>query len=279
MNSARLSFIELWAVIVALFCASPVPASSSSIDLLLLLPGYPGTSAQAQPYVDRMLRHLEQGLGLAPQSMQGVFISDGSEGAQRLESEKPGIALVGPSVYAKYAKKMKMKVIAKVDANGRGEQTYHVVVAKNGPAAIALLKGIVTGAVVHDDKYVVNVLFDRKVKASELTFVSNSRPLRALRDVAAGKADAVIVDDETLKYMKDLPFAADLREIYTTRPVPAPAVVVLNQGMKYVPQLKKLLVGLCLNSEGEALCQSLTISAITPATDEDYQPLLRDYNR
>ena len=267
----------MFVIIASVFCL--VPRAASSTDLLLLLPGFPGTSVQAQPYVDRMLRHLEQELALPEGSMHGMYIPDGSLADQELENVKPGIALVGPSVYARHAKTMKMKVIAKVTANGRGEQQYHVVVGRSGPDALDKLEGRVSGSVVYDASYVTKVLFDGKVQDSKLTFQNNTRPLRALRDLSKGKVNAVIVDDETLRYMADLPYASELKKIYSSKPVPAPAVVVMNEGKKFAPKLKKVLVGLCGREEGKALCQALTIDSISAATDGDYSALLKKYRR
>ncbi|MBN2530864.1 MAG: PhnD/SsuA/transferrin family substrate-binding protein [Deltaproteobacteria bacterium] len=272
----RISY-RMGILILVLLCA--LPAAATSTDLLLLLPGFPGTSAQAQPFVDKMLRFLEVQLNLQKESMRGVFITDGSQATIRLEQMKPGIALLGPSIYAQHAKEMRMTVIARVEANGRGEQKYHVIVPKDGPDNIHELSGIVSGSVVHDEKFVCNVLLNKKVSVQKLTMQNNPRPLRALRSLSEGKVSAVIVDEETLKYMSELEFSPRLKKIYTTDPVPAPAVVVLNDGRKFAQKLKKSLVGLCQTTEGKALCQSLTISSISPANDADYKALLKKYRR
>lgn len=277
MLPAKQNILKLWAILAVLCCGLPLLAAST--DILLLLPGFPGTPVQAQPYVDRMLRYLETELSLAGGSMSGVFLTDGTQAAEKLTSVKPGLALLGPSVYAAHAGKMKMKVIARITANGRGEQQYHVIVKKDGPTSLSSLSGKVSGTVVHDEKYVLNVLLDAKVPIGQLTFEPNPRPLRALRSLAAGKVDAVIVDDETLKYMEELDFAVSLKKIYTTDAVPAPCVVVMNDGLSMEKQLKKALIGLCSGESGKALCQSLTISSIRAAGDGDYKALLRRYNR
>ena len=269
--------LKIW-MILAVFCVA-MPIWAASTDVLLLLPGFPGTAEQAQPYVDKMLRYLEGELSLAPGSMHGVFLTDGAEASSKLTSMQPGLALLGPSIYAASSGKMKMKVIARLTANGRGEQQYHVIVKKAGPDSLNALTGTVSGTVVHDDKYVLNVLLDGKVPAGKLIFQPNPRPLRALRGLASGKVDAVIVDDETLNYMGELEFAADLKKIYTTEPVPAPVVVVMNDGLPKAKQMKAALVGLCKGDSGKALCESLTISSITAASDADYKSLLKRYNR
>ncbi|MBN2340211.1 MAG: PhnD/SsuA/transferrin family substrate-binding protein [Deltaproteobacteria bacterium] len=264
-------------VVAALLVSLPVAAART--NLLLLLPGFPGTSEQAQPYVDKMLRYLEKDLGFEANSMTGVFIPDGDKAKSKLNEIKPGIALVGPSVYAQNAKAMKMKVIAKVTASGRGEARYYVVVKKDFAGSIADLAGTISGTVVYDKQYVVNVLLDRLVASDKIVMKPNKRPLRALRDVSQGNVDAAIIDDDVKNHMAELPMAPEIKIIYTSEPVPAPAVVVLNDGKKHAAAVKKSIANLCEKPDGKELCKSLTISSISPADDTDYKALLKRYNR
>jgi hypothetical protein len=248
--------------------------------MVLCMPGFPGTTAQAQPFVDKMLRHLESKMGFDKQSLSGVYLPDGNQGVARLEKDKPGLALVGPSVYAGQHSVFGMKVIAKVEVNGRGDEVYSVVTRKDGPGTLKALAGKkVSGVVVHDEKYVYNVLLDKAIDPGGLTLVSQKRPLKSLRDVASGKADAAIIDQAVKQHMGDLDIAADLRIIHTAQPVPAPAVVVMGQGAKQAKAFKKALVGMCRTPDGKGLCQTLTLSSIKAATNADYQELLKRYNR
>ncbi len=256
-------------------------ALAGSKDMLLCLPGFPGSSSQAQPYVDKMLRHLESKLGWPAKSMTGIYVPDGDKAASKLSEKKPSIALVGPSVYVSQKSSLGMKVIAKVEANGRGEETYSVITRKEGgPGSLADLAGkTVEGAVVHDAKYVYNVLLDMQVPAGQLTLRSQKRPLSALRHVARGKADAAIVDQAVLEHMSELSVAKDLRVIYTSKPVPAPAVVVMGEGKAQADKFRQVLVGMCDSLDGKELCNTLTLTSIKTATDADYKKLLKSYKR
>ncbi len=136
-----------------------------------------------------------------------------------------------------------------------------------------------SGAVVHDPKYLYNVLLDKKVTGGSLTLVSQKRPLKSLREVARGKVDAAIVDQTAVDHMGELPIAAELRIIYTSKPVPAPAAVVMGEGIASADKLKSALVGMCKTPDGSQLCKSLTITSIKAASDSDYNPLLKRYKR
>ncbi len=251
---------------------------ADSKKMLFCLPGFPGSQVQAQPFVDKMLRHLESKLAWSPNSLHGIYLPDGEKAVSSLVETKPDVAVVGPSVYAGQQKALGMKVIAKVEVNGRGKETYAVVTGKGGPAKLAELAGKkVEGAVVHDEKYVLNVLFAGKIKPGELTFKSQKRPLKALRNVARGTADAAIVDGSVQAHMSELPFAADLKVIFTSKPVPAPAVVVMGDGLKKAGDLKKVLIGMCGQPDGRELCQTLTISSIKAASDADFKDLVKRY--
>ena len=249
-------------------------------DMLLCLPGFPGTQIQAQPYVDKMLRFLENQLSWEKGSITGKYYPEGANAGDVLMEKKPGFALVGPSIYAHYHKTMGMQVIAKVEANGRGESTYFIITRKDGPKTVAELAGKkLAGAILHDPQYVHNVLFDGALAAEKIELIQEQRPLKALRNVARGKMDAAIVDESVRNHLKELPFANDVQIIYTTNPVPAPAVVVMGDGVKNKAKLKKTLLGLCSQPDGNDLCKTLTISSIRDAADADYKVLLKKYSR
>jgi hypothetical protein len=61
--------------------------------------------------------------------------------------------------------------------------------------------------------------------------------------------------------------------------VPAPAVVVMGDGVADAAALSKVLVGMCDRPDGTELCKTLTLTAIKAATDKDYQDLLDRYGR
>ncbi len=267
-------------LVIAMVLVLAASVSADVKDMLFCLPGFPGTTSQAQPYIDKMLRHLEGKLALAEGTMTGTYLPDGDRSVKMLVGSKPDLALVGPSILAGNHKSLGMKVIARVEINGRGQETYSVVTAKGGPSSLVDLVGkTVSGAVVHDEKYVHNVLLDRKLAAGNLTLISEKRPLKSLRDVVRGKVDAAIVDRSVVDHMSELDFAGDLQVIYTSVSVPAPAVVVMGEGKSHAAKLKSVLVGLCKRADGKDLCKTLTITSINPASEADYKNLYERYNR
>lgn len=257
-----------------------VPAFAGDKDLVFCLPGFPGAKVQAQPYVEKMLRHLEAKLGWAKGSMTGAYYPDEAEGLRQLDTLKPGIALVGPSVLASRYKKLGMKVIAKVQVQGRGEEVYSVVVKADGPTKLEALSGKkITGAVVSDPTFVHSVLLGKAIPEGQATLVPQHKPLQALRAVARGQVDAAIVDQDVIAHLSELPFAKDLKVLYTAKPVPAPAVVLLGGMTKDAKKLQDVLVGLCEQADGQELCKTLTISSIKTATEADYKALLSSYGK
>jgi hypothetical protein len=256
------------------------PALAAVDELLLCLPGFPGTPAQAQPYIDKMLRHLEQKLGKATGSIKGVYLSDGVAADKAIKARQPSVALVGPSILAANQKALKMKVIAKVEVAGRADETYSVIAKRGGVATIAGLAGkTVSGVVVNDERFVVNVLLDKQVAMGSVKLLSQGRPLKSLRDVARGSADAAIVDKAVVDALGQIPEAAELVVIYTAKPVPAPAVVVMGSGTDDAAALKAALVGMCAQKDGAELCKTLTLTAIKDASDKDYKDLFTRYDR
>jgi|LSQX01.1.fsa_nt_gb ABC-type phosphate/phosphonate transport system substrate-binding protein len=265
---------------VAVLLAAALPLGAFPQKMMMCLPGFPGTTSQAQPLVDQLLRFLEADLSLEAQSISGVYLSDDAEASEKLPVLKPGLAVVGPSVYARFSGPLKMKVIAKVEASGRGSDTYYVLVRKDGPASLSALSGqsvAVTG--ISDSQYVYNVMLDRKLPANSLNLSTPKRPMKALRDLHQGALQAVVIDQAIHDSLRELPFADDLHVIHTSKPVPAPAVVVMGQTPAEAQRIGTALLSLCTTTEGKALCSALSISSIRKASDADYADLLKRYRK
>jgi ABC-type phosphate/phosphonate transport system substrate-binding protein len=94
-----------------------------------------------------------------------------------------------------------------------------------------------------------------------------------------GKADAAVVDGSVVDHLSELAFADELRIVYTSTPVPPPAVVVMGAGKKHAAAVKQVLVGICDSPDGAELCKTLTLTSVKSATDKDYKALLKRYNR
>jgi hypothetical protein len=177
-------------------------------------------------------------------------------------------------------KTLGLKVIAKIEVNGRSEEIYSVVTRKDGPSTLSELVGKkVEGAVVHNEKYVYNVLLDQELKPGQLTLESQKRPLKSLRNVVRKKSAAAIVDQSVVDHLGELPFANEIQVIYATKPVPSALVVVMGDGKKQTAKLKSMLVGMCKQPDGRELCQTLTISAIKASSNAGCKKLLTRYNR
>lgn len=268
------------ALVIATTAILTGPATAGEKDIVLCLPGFPGTQAQAQPYLDKMLRHLETKLAWPQNSMTGIYLPDGESASGSLKDRQPGIALVGASVYVEHHKALGMNIIAKVEVDGRKEETFAVVTRKDGPDTIQGLAGkTVEGAVVHNAQYVYNVILDRAVAPGSLILHSQKRPLKALRNVSRGTVDAAIIDESVQKNMAELPFAENLKVVYVSKPIPAPVVVVMGAGAASAAKLKSVLVGMCGSPDGQELCKTLTLSSIQAATDAEYKKLLKLYSR
>jgi len=265
-------------VVFSLLLGSQVVANSK--EMLLLLPGFPGNSKQAQPYLDKIFRHIEKKLKWENNSLSGAYIPDGKLGSAKIAEKKPYMALIGPSIYVANYKNLKMKIIAKVEANGRGDEIYSIVTRKDGPSTLQELEGKnVEGCVTHDEKYVYKVILDNLVNIGSYKLTSQKKPLKTLRNLIRGKTDAAIIDQTVKEHLNELPFAKDIKIIYTSKKVPAPVVVVMGEGKKHINDLKKALIGLCKNKEGSKLCKTLTISSIKEANEKDYKILIKSYNR
>jgi len=260
-------------VILALLFSSATSLAADK-NMIFCLTGFPGTTAQAQQAIDNFLRHVENVLGWPANSASGAFYPDPVQGSSHLKNDSPSLAVVTPDLYLSLHKELKMKIIAKVKAAGRGEEQYSIVVSKAKIKSLAELKGKkVAGAVLYNPTFVTNILFGGEIKASDVTLVNEPRPLSGLRSVNKGEVDAAVVDRSVLAHMASLPFAADLAVIHTSTTLPLPVVVALPGGAKYIGAFKAKMSDLCGAPEGKTVCEAAQLESIEPANESDYKSL------
>ena len=266
-------------IVSAALLALSLPAPAVAESLVICHVGGPGTTAQAVPALDKFLRHVEQAAGLARGSMSGEYHTTMRGCLAYVAKHKPVFGVFDLPTYLRQHKRWKIKPLAHMgQANS---QRYHLLVRDGSFADLAALKGKKLISTVADLKFVSKMIFGGKLDAAAHFKVKTTRkPLKGIRKVARGRADATLVDALALKHLPQLKLPVKLKAIHSSGGLPGLTMAVLQvhsaSAGKLVRKLTAVLPKLCAG-DGKRLCESFSIKAFRSARAATYNSLVKQY--
>lgn len=260
------TMISVKPMAVALLAALSIPGAVQAAaphDFSIYAIRMGGDSAQAKPYIDRFARHLESTTGWPASSVSGGFYVTRKEALAAIEQQKPGWAVVEPSLYLELRKSHKAVAIAQVVSSDLNTPQLQVVAKDPAIKSLADLSGKRVWTQLADaGKYLSNVVFDGK-GAAETRFQLKQvgAVTKGIRAVIRGEADATLVDPDQLTEAKKMEGGADLRVIYTSPALPGLLVVAFPAILPDAEQKKltKTLFGMCATPQGGPICKEMRI--------------------
>ncbi len=265
--------------------AAPGASAAGTRDLLVCHVSDMGSKAEAKPYLDAFTGYLSEKLSWDPASVVARFETKRAKALKALESSPPSFATLplGLFLERRTASGMKPLVLARVD--GSTEERYRVLTKKGGASSIAELAGKrLTGDQVDDHPFLGRVIFAGALpagSAAETYFKLKraKRPLRAIRKVARGKADAVLVTDRQYESLKGLPLFEDLQVVFESKPVPRLGLVWLEgRGSEAEARaLGEALVGMCSDPKGASICETFSVQGFAPVPPGTFDAVIKSY--
>lgn len=262
------------------------PAQAGPRDFVISMSGFLGTTEQAQPVLAKLFRQLESDLGWPVNTIDGAYYPEAEAGLQHLKQSSPGFAVVTHQMYFEHHKAMKMQVIAGFELADGAMGRFHLVTKKEGgPSKINELVGrTIASPHLAEILFAEKIIFGGRLSLSSggdaAKAISVRQPLSALRKVLRGQADAALVDEPVVGQLSSVPEGSELQVIYSSELIPPLPVVALG-GSNPADRgpMTKALTALCNGPEGAALCESLRVKSIRPASDRTYADIIRKMGR
>jgi ABC-type phosphate/phosphonate transport system substrate-binding protein len=227
------------------------------------------------------LRIAEQMSGWPANSAKGEWVDDLKAAEKAIDERKPGFAILDPEVFLELRKKDALEPIAEVKGKTFNKGHYSLVAKDPAIKAPADLKGKkVSTNHASSPKYLDRVAFDGKVDVEkDWTLQKTAQPSKPIKDVAAGRADAALIDDEQLAQMKEL--APDLKVIWTSPALPATPVVAFTKNATPADKaaFAKALPKLCADAKGKPVCESMFIDSFAPVDKAAFAAAEKRYDK
>lgn len=258
-------------VSLALLFASSVAAAAppTPVTLVACAPGYPGTTAEAQPRMDALAAAVARGAGLAADGVAAVYAPGEADGLARLARPDAAVALVPLPFLVAHGEAIglvpRMQVVV---AGGGPTEVWSLVARKGRVRAPTQLAGFAIHSTAgYAPAFVRGALAGWGTVPPTTRIVQSAAVLSALRKSASGEDVAVLLDGAQSAALATLPFSGELEIVARSAPVPTSFVATV--GNRLPPArwrvLERALAGLGASPEGAAALEALRISRFVPA--------------
>lgn len=257
---------------IALACALVVAtaASAATTTLVVCAPGYPGSTAEAQPSLDVFARVAGAAAGWPPGSLAAVYHETEDAGLRRLAQPDAALALVPWPFYVKHAAALKLAPLSHAASKAAGAEESWALVAKKGrlDSASRLSGWEIVSLAGYAPAFVRGGALAAWGKIpTDARVTESGQVLSALRRAAAGEDVAVLLDGAQAAALASLPFAGELEVVASSPKVPV--AVLCTVGTRLPPArarvLSKALVSLHESPEGAQALEGLRLVRFVPA--------------
>ena len=226
--------------------------------LVFCAPGYPGGAGDAQPYVDQFAKMTAASAGWNAGSLAAIYDPTEQGGRVKLGSPEAVLTFVPFAVYVQHAADLHLTPLAQADEAGVGTQERWTLVGKAGGASGAQsMAGYTLLSVAgYAPEFVRHSALSAWPLPSDVKIEATGQILSALRRAANGEHVVVLLDSTQAAALPTLPFAAQLKTLVQSAPLPVALVAVVGSRLP-APRAKAIQSALLKMSSIEADADTL----------------------
>lgn len=198
--------------------------------LVFCAPGSPGDTGSAQPLVDAFAKATVSGAGWKEGSLAAVFDSSEQSALAKLGSADSVLTFVPYAFYVQRAAELHLTALAQADVVGVGTQQRWALVGKAGAGSDAqsLAGYTILSTAGYAPDFVRHSALKEWALPADVKIESTGLILSALRRVAGGEHVVVLLDQTQAAGLPTLPFAAQLKTLLQSSPLPVAVVALID---------------------------------------------------
>jgi hypothetical protein len=223
--------------------------------LVFVAPGYPGGTGDAQPFVDQFAKAAAAAAGWDPGSLAAIYDPTEPGGLAKLDNKDAVLTFVPYAFFVQHALALKLKPLAQADVVGVGTQERWSLVGKAGGTVSG--PGSLTGYTIlsvagYAPQFVQHSALAAWALPADVKIEATGQILSALRRVASGEPVVALLDQTQAAALPTLPFAAQLKTLMESAPLPVALVAVVDARLS-APRAKAFQAALLkMNTAGGA---------------------------
>jgi hypothetical protein len=203
---------------------------TSVATLVFCAPGYPGGAGDAQPFVEKFATAAAAIAGWPAGSLTAVYDPTEQGGMAKLASPDAALAFVPYVFFFQHGTELHLTPLAQADVTGIGTQERWTLVAKlgavTGPASLAGYTLLSVAG--YAPEFVRHAALEAWPLPSDVKIESTGQLLSSLRRIGAGEHVVALLDQTQAAALPTLPFAAQLKAVMQSSPLPVAVVAVVN---------------------------------------------------
>lgn len=199
------------------------PPAGGPVALVVCAPGYPGSTAEAQPAMDALAAAAAVASGWKPGELTAIYFETERAGVDRLAGGEVTLALVPLPFWLQHRAAFKLAPrLQAIREGGDAAEPWSLVAAAGAVAGAASLTGFeLLSPAAYAPRFVRGpVLGSWGTLPPNVTITFSSSVLSGLRRAAAGDKVVVLVDRAQVAALATLPFAAKLEVVARSTPLP-----------------------------------------------------------
>jgi hypothetical protein len=248
------------------------PAPGATVTLVACAPGFPGSTAEAQPTMDAFAARIAAAAGLPDGAVAAVYHESEAAGRERLAAGGPLLAMVPLPFFVRYREELALAPLRSVEPESGGDEIWSLVARKGRIADPADLAGWeVTGQPGYAPRFVRGPVLGQWGELPAQTHITfTGRALSALRRAQRGEDVAVLLDRTQAGALPSLPFGDDLEIVARSRPLPA--TLLCGAGDRLDPdiagRLLEALDHMHSSEPGRAALEGVRVRRFRPLDDK-----------
>lgn len=255
---------NLLVVLILLVVTAGTASAGEAFDFVVIQPGQPGTTEDAQPVMDALATYVGQKLG-AGVTVQGRYFNQAESAAAYLSGRHPSWGIVSLGYYLAHADAEGMTPLAATRPGGADSDVWRLLAAAEGPDDWQSLRGTVAGTMLFEPEVAARLMFATSVDKLPFRLEGTSRPLRALRAVLRGQGCGVMLDASQYEAVQALPLVSGLKVVATSEPLPTAVVVAFGAPGPLHDRLRALLLAMREDPAAGEMLQLLQTEGFGPA--------------
>jgi len=250
--------------------------AAEMVKVLVLRENAVGSSAQAQPYLDKLLSVAAR-MNDWP-AAEGKYMTRRDSAETYIAQEKPHFGILSLGAFLAMRKSHGLTVIGQVSVEAGGGRQYFLVSKSAGSLGQCKGKKLASDHL-EDSRFIEAVVAAGAFRLAEFELVATSRPVQTLKAAIRAEAECALIDDAQMSAAGKVEQGDSLKAVWKSRMLPPmPVVAFPDAGGQRVAAFKKSLATLC-KDEGKEACRSVGIDSLTAADGSAYASLQAAYSR
>ena len=200
------------------------------VTLVFCAPGYPGGAGDAQPSVDQFASATAAAAGWPAGTLAAVYDPTEQGGLAKLGSADAALAVVPYPFFVQHSAQLHLTPLAQADVAGIGTQERWTLVAKSSKVTDppSMAGYTILSVAGYAPEFVRHSALEAWALPPDVKIEATGQILSALRRVAAGEQVVALLDQTQSAALPTLPFAAQLKALMQSPPLPVAIVAVVD---------------------------------------------------